>query len=53
MRDVFMFLFGALTGVTTFMVFICCIASGRYSREEEEELREKYEHTNQKQKYAK
>ena len=42
MRDVFMFLFGALTGVTTFIVFICCIASGRYSRDEEEELREKY-----------
>ena len=37
--SIFWFLFGVLTGVTTLIVIVCCIAAGRYDRAEEEEMR--------------
>jgi len=42
--NIFWFMFGALTGVTTFVVIVCCIADGRYDRAEDEEMI-KHEHT--------
>lgn len=43
-ETLFWFLFGALTGVTTLIVIVCCIAAGKYDRAEEEEMM-KHEHT--------
>ena len=40
MKEIFMFLFGAVTGITLLITWACCVIGDRESRREEEELRE-------------
>ena len=39
-RDIIMFLFGAVTGITLLITWACCVIGDRESRREEEEMRE-------------